>query len=194
MFLFILKSCKQHTARLKCILEIIKIFGVTRGEPRSCLLNGSAAGWPFTFFCLSMLCSIKDFTFISFCDPGQREELSSNPGLESCLNWKASWVWQQGFSSVPSCLTMLGTSLPVTAQSRMIWYFLRPTSVFSCIILSVSYSSPPSAPSGWTQCRMKPWYVRPGALWQIPLTQVCSPVLHLLLHVSFHWLCSLILH
>lgn len=92
MFLFTSKSCKQHTVRLKCILEIIKIFGVTRGEPGSCLLNGSGAGWPLHFSCSGMLCSVKDFTFISSCEPGQREELNFNPGIESCLNWKVSWV------------------------------------------------------------------------------------------------------
>lgn len=49
VFLFILKSCKQDTVRLKCILEIIKIFGVTRGEACSCLLNGVVLGGLYLF-------------------------------------------------------------------------------------------------------------------------------------------------
>lgn len=70
---------------LKRTPETIKIFGVTSGDPGSCLLNDSGYGWPLHFSHSSMLCSVKGFCFISLREPGRREELNFNSGLESCL-------------------------------------------------------------------------------------------------------------
>lgn len=51
-----------------------------------------ASEWPLPYSYSTMLCSVKDFTSISFCEPGQKEELNFNPKLESRLDWKVSWV------------------------------------------------------------------------------------------------------
>ena len=86
MFLFILKSRKQHIVMWKGTLETVKLFGITSGDPGFCLLNYNGYGWPLHFSSSSMLCSVKVFSFISFCEPGEREELNFNSGLESSLN------------------------------------------------------------------------------------------------------------
>lgn len=93
---------------LKCTLETTEIFGITRGDPGSFLLNYNGYGWPLHFSCSSMLCSMKVFSSISFCETGQREELNFNSGLESRLNEKVILGLTAGSPSWVTRMSSLG--------------------------------------------------------------------------------------
>lgn len=83
--------------------------------------------------------------------------------LESFLGLTA------GFQLCP-LLASCAWDKPACSSTQQDDLILSETYICPFFYNIVSYSSPQSARSGWTRCRMKPWYVWPGALWQVPLT------------------------